>query len=197
MNSPSSHQYRSYFEYLKVQSLFGRIYRRYFLYPHLLKKLGPVFLDVGCGVGLFLSCGSRQSLGLDVNSYCVEWARTQGLNADLIGMDGSFPVHDSSFPAIMCDQVLEHIEDPGFLLSEIDRVLRPNGKVIIGIPLKKGFAADPDHKHPYNLSHLVETVNTYSSLNYSSHFYFPFPIEFFGNFFSWQYLYVVFISRKD
>ena len=195
MNHARLDSYRDYFGYLQNQSTLGAIYRTYLLYPFLSKQIDSTFLDVGCGVGFFLAHGSRESVGLDVNPYCVDYVRKNGLNSELISSDGSFPLRDNSFKSVVCDQVLEHLEQPDRLLTEIDRVLIPGGTLLIGLPLKKGFVADSDHKHFYTLNGLIEAVRLFCpSVSYSRHFYFPLPFRILGDFFSWQYLYVVFTS---
>ena len=43
--------------------------------------------------------------------------------------DGSvFPFRDNSFEAALCLDVLEHVEDDGFMLAEIARVSRPGAR---------------------------------------------------------------------
>lgn len=60
--------------------------------------------------------------------------------ADLIGnthatlvlnADGTVPVTDESFDAVMSTQVLEHVSDPSRYLSECLRVLRPGGRLLL------------------------------------------------------------------
>lgn len=56
--------------------------------------------------------------------------------------DGTVPVPDQSFDAVLSTQVLEHVEDPPLYLSECFRVLRPGGRLLLsthGI-----FAYHPD-----------------------------------------------------
>ena len=53
-------------------------------------------------------------------------------NATLeIRPDGTLPVPDASFDAILSTQVLEHVNDPGLYLSECYRVLRPGGRLLL------------------------------------------------------------------
>lgn len=45
--------------------------------------------------------------------------------------DGTLPVQDASFDALLSTQVLEHVEDPALYLSECARVLRPGGRLLL------------------------------------------------------------------
>jgi SAM-dependent methyltransferase len=48
-----------------------------------------------------------------------------------LASDGSLPVEDDSFDAVMSTQVLEHVLDPGLHLREAYRVLRPGGRALV------------------------------------------------------------------
>jgi SAM-dependent methyltransferase len=45
--------------------------------------------------------------------------------------DGTLPVDDQSFDAVLSTQVLEHVEDPAAYLDECFRVLRPGGRLLL------------------------------------------------------------------
>ena len=59
------------------------------------------------------------------------------------------------------DNVLEHIPDheADNVIMEILRVLKPNGKLLIGVPGIKGYKSDSDHKHFYSESALIALLN--------------------------------------
>jgi SAM-dependent methyltransferase len=46
----------------------------------------------------------------------------------------NLPFRDNSFDSIIAGEVMEHVENPSFLLREINRVLENNGKLIISTP---------------------------------------------------------------
>tara|TARA_A100001011_G_C14213801_1_gene801101 strand:- start:750 stop:1340 length:591 start_codon:yes stop_codon:yes gene_type:complete len=189
MNLILKNNYLNYHKYLKSTSLLGKIYRKIFLYPFLSSFIKDNFIDVGCGLGDFLSFGSNGSLGLDVNEFNINYCKKRGLNAELI-KDGKFPVDDNSFSTINLDQVLEHINEPDILLKEINRCLKLGGLLIIGVPCESGYKRDPDHKVFYDLESIKILLRKYN-FNICNTFYCPLPFKFIGKIIPQQSLYVV------
>ena len=95
------------------------------------------FLDFGAGVGTFakelshsfklsrLVCADLLPLpdGLPEN---IEW-----IQADL---NDSLPLPDGSFDVITAVEVIEHLENPRAVFRELQRLLRPNGLLILSTP---------------------------------------------------------------
>ncbi len=133
-----------YYRYLRQRSRLGLFYRRFWLYPHLNRHLSGHALDVGCGIGDFLSY-RKGTVGVDINPSTVEWCRSHGLDAQLMATD-VLHFDDNIFDSAVLDNVLEHLSAPMPLLREIHRVLRPDGTLVVGVPGKRGYATDPDHK---------------------------------------------------
>lgn len=44
------------------------------------------------------------------------------------------PYRDAAFDVVVCEQVLEHVDEPRRALAEIARVLRPGGFLVFGVP---------------------------------------------------------------
>ena len=57
--------------------------------------------------------------------------------------DGSVPLPDDSFDAVMSTQVLEHVDDPGLHLAESFRVLRPGGRLLLSTHGMMVYHPDP------------------------------------------------------
>lgn len=147
---------KSYFEYLSSRSKLALIYRKYWLYPSLAKFTRGKVLDVGCGIGDFLSSHSN-AVGIDINPYNVGHCQTLGYTAKLIE-NNTFPVANLEFDAAILDNVLEHLTEPNITLSEIYRVLKLNGFLIVGVPGKFGYTLDDDHKHFYDEAELKRVI---------------------------------------
>lgn len=141
------------------RTIFGSLYRKFFLYKIInLYCFGKV-LDIGCGIGDFLKYRSN-AVGVDINPYNVEYCINLGLNVRR-AEPGVLPFESACFDTILLDNVLEHISDPTELCKEIKRVLKINGRLIIGIPGLMGYGSDPDHCINYSKENLLKLFMTY------------------------------------
>lgn len=67
---------------------------------------------------------------------------------DVVGDIQKLPLPDASEDAIVCMSVLEHVENPFLAVSEMQRVLRPGGALLIYVPFlfyyhaENGYYAD-------------------------------------------------------
>lgn len=94
-----------------------------------------VVLDLGCGEGnsvdFFRSViPDILWVGLDL-AISPEVEKRTRQDAEFRTFDGvNIPFEDNYFDLIYCNQVLEHVRLPGELLSEIYRVLKPDGYLV-------------------------------------------------------------------
>ena len=98
-------------------------------------KLKGWLLDVGCGdrkhVRAFRRFGLR-TLGIDKEQCDLE--------------KDPIPFSDNTFDVVFCKSVLEHIKNYGHVVTEMWRVLKPNGLMIIMIPqFNLHFSSYPEH----------------------------------------------------
>jgi 2-polyprenyl-6-hydroxyphenyl methylase/3-demethylubiquinone-9 3-methyltransferase len=92
-------------------------------------------LDVGCGGGFSCEFMAERGIvvsGIDQSAKCIvkaqEHAASRGLAIDYKqGFAESLPYGDNTFDVVICVDVLEHVADLSQTLSEIYRVLKPNG----------------------------------------------------------------------
>jgi 2-polyprenyl-3-methyl-5-hydroxy-6-metoxy-1,4-benzoquinol methylase len=95
-------------------------------------------LDVGCGTGHFLGLASRvegwEVTGVELSDYAAqEAAKRVGCPVHVGTLDAVvFP--PETFHVITLWYVLEHVLHPKDLLAEVNRILRPNGVVLIAVP---------------------------------------------------------------
>jgi 2-polyprenyl-3-methyl-5-hydroxy-6-metoxy-1,4-benzoquinol methylase len=123
-------------------------------------------LDVGCGDGA-LSGLIRQDLGrsvtgVDANPLAIELARQafsrrglEGLFKCITGYDTGEP--ENSFDVVVCSDVIEHVQEPLKMLSEILRILRPGGHLVITTPIRFSHKpVDPMHVQEWFTGEFVE-----------------------------------------
>lgn len=151
-------RYDDYFRYLANRSWRGALYRRHWLYRRIATRLRGATLDLGCGIGDMLDYRPG-TIGVDVNPGTVEFCRRRGLPANQMEPD-RLPFADGSFDSVLMDNVLEHIAEPGPVLAEVRRVLRPSGRLVVGVPGTRGWNSDPDHKVFYDERSLEQRLAT-------------------------------------
>jgi SAM-dependent methyltransferase len=107
-------------------------------------EAGQEVLEVGCGTGVFLPLlaeavgQSGRVVGLDLATGFVEEARERTRDTKWVQVEEgdayALPYPDHSFDAAHCDRVLMHLEDPTAALSEMQRVVKPGGWVVVAEP---------------------------------------------------------------
>jgi len=97
-------------------------------------------LNIGCGYKIkegYINLDSKKLKGVDVvhdlNKY-------------------PYPFKDNSFDIIEARAVLEHLNDIVKPLEELHRILKPNGKINIRVPIYPSitYFNDPTHKSVYS-----------------------------------------------
>lgn len=95
-------------------------------------------LDVGCGDGViyfFLKNKVQEIYGIDNNKKDLLKAKKNRLRTKVCYLDTEkFPFNNNYFNVVTCLDVIEHIKNPNFLLSEIYRVLEKEGILILSTP---------------------------------------------------------------
>ena len=91
-------------------------------------------LDFGCGDGQFLhriSCLADQASGVDVSEEAIKMARDHYPDLDFRVMGDLIPFPDQHFDTLVAIDVLEHLLDIETGLEEMNRVLKPDGYLLI------------------------------------------------------------------
>lgn len=108
------------------------------LIGNLIKKLeGNVLVELGCGTGHWTSFFSQNNFfvtGLDISSKMLEVAVKKNIpNSVLLIHDiQELPFLDNSIQNIAAIASLEFVGDQKKVFSEINRVLKPGGSLIVG-----------------------------------------------------------------
>lgn len=109
-----------HFQYLAIRDL-----RRDM--QELVPRLHGRVIDVGCGDKPYAPLApGADFFGIDVyNGPAVD---------AIVAPHERWPVEDASFDGAICTQVLEHAADHEHTLSELQRVLKPGGTLILSVP---------------------------------------------------------------
>ncbi len=113
-----------------------------------IKEIAPFvsgrLLDIGCGRKPYQKIfHCTEYVGLEIDSPENRLSK----DADCYYDGKTIPFPDANFDSIFLSQVLEHVFEPDGLLVEINRVLRPGGKLLVTVP----FAWD-EHEQPWDYS---------------------------------------------
>lgn len=130
-NSIASADYdaRAYDSVIPLQRYWQR--RRHRVITRLASGYASV-LDVGCGSSRIL--GSNPGwVGLDVQIDKLRYARRYG-NPLVHGSIFALPFEDKTFDCVVCSEVIEHIPPDERPFDEMQRVLKPGGRLILGTP---------------------------------------------------------------
>lgn len=110
-------------------------------YKYILNELNYLkeenILDIGCGTGELLYMINKKGLnlyGIDLSDKMIEEAKMKLQNhANLtIGDSENLPYKDNKFDIIICNDSFHHYPNPIKALKEMNRVLKNNGKLIMG-----------------------------------------------------------------
>lgn len=143
---------------LYEKHLFAYDYIKKFLFP------GVKVLEIGCGDGYGANYINRKDIrfeAIDISSEAVNIAKSKYKNIkfkSFNGVDYNYP--DNTFDLIISFQVIEHVNDVNLYLSQIKRILKPNGILVITTPDRRYRLAD--EQKPWNPFHLREyDIKTY------------------------------------
>ncbi|HEU5456394.1 MAG TPA: methyltransferase domain-containing protein [Nocardioides sp.] len=154
----------------------GVIRLRDWAFERLAPEPGETAVDVGSGTGantarLAASVGPAGSAtGVEPNPALREVAarRAEATGSPAVYVDGTadtLPLADTSVDVLVCERVLQHVDDPDAAVREFARVLRPGGRVAL---LDSDWATgithpgDPELLERYRAFQLTQWANPFS-----------------------------------
>tara|TARA_E500000331_G_scaffold39209_1_gene32581 strand:- start:297 stop:1004 length:708 start_codon:yes stop_codon:yes gene_type:complete len=117
-------------------------------YKKLNLESDQLLLDMGCGegrhsIGALLET-SANVIGLDLSFKDLSIANSRLNDFDLSNLDtfctfgvgniNNIPLESASLDAVMCSEVLEHVDSPEESIQELIRVLKPGGVMALSVP---------------------------------------------------------------
>ncbi|WP_417909829.1 class I SAM-dependent methyltransferase [Candidatus Electronema sp. PJ] len=150
-------------------------------------------LDIGCGFNhrflSFVEPYIEYGIGIDFKVHEVSYKK---ISTKKMTLDETLPFKECAFNAVTMLAVLEHIDKPRQIISEVYRVLKPEGKFILTVP---GKLAKPvleflafkvgvvnkneieDHKKYYDLYELEQLVSNIYGFEIVKHKHFQFGMN--------------------
>jgi 2-polyprenyl-3-methyl-5-hydroxy-6-metoxy-1,4-benzoquinol methylase len=125
-------------------------------------------LDIGCGVGDFLHTAEEHGwscTGVEPSEEAKNIARKR-IKADIIASEDLEKLPDASFDLITMWHVLEHVDDLKWQVEQLQRLVKPQGRIVIAVPNYKSYDAQfykelwAAYDVPRHLSHFNKTTLT-------------------------------------
>ena len=141
----------------------------YLRYQKALDYLRPEdnVLDIACGSGYgshMLSTVCASVTGADYNQSMIDQCRNTYQNAGLryeLADVTNLVYDDESFDVAVSMETIEHVDERAYV-SEISRVLKPHGRLILSTPQNEwGFTLVPWHVKEYGLQEIKDCLSTH------------------------------------
>lgn len=156
--------------------------------PIIKKYPNSKILDIGCGFNykLLLEVEAYINEGYGIDFKVPELKRGK-IKTKQIKISDKLPFNENSFDFVIMLAVLEHLNCPIEIVKEVERILKPNGKLILTVPSKYSkpaleFLANKmkivneeeinDHKKYYNYKDLEKLFKKTNKLKIQKHIYF-------------------------
>jgi SAM-dependent methyltransferase len=146
--------------YLNLKNwLFSYQLRRRHLRPLLPSPVNERVLDLGSGISP-IARPDMNVVYVDISFQAMRYLSRQHPEASFVVADVSrLPFANSSVSGVVCSEVLEHVEHDGRTLAEMNRVLRPGGKLLLSLPIHSYYYTFDDsyvgHFRRYALGELL------------------------------------------
>ncbi|MAG61195.1 hypothetical protein CL619_05380 [archaeon] len=123
-------------------------------YKFLIYTISPVHVNFYGKVRKFLKSFPEDSLVLNIGSGASDVFEGT-VNVDLFPYEhvnvvcdaSNLPLKDETCEGVLSIALLEHVPNPKKFVSQMHRVLKSNGRVLVFVPFMQGFHASP---HDYN-----------------------------------------------
>lgn len=125
-------------------------------------------LEIGCGVGDFLHTAEEhgwECIGVEPSEEAKAIA-TKRTKASILSSEELESLADEQFDLITMWHVLEHVDDLRWEMDQLQRLIKPHGRIVIAVPNYKSYDGQYYKEHwaaydvPRHLNHFNRTVLT-------------------------------------
>jgi len=105
-------------------------------------------LEVGAGDGYctkVLAKRGHDVIATEISQIRLERMRKDGIRCEYADVC-NLPFPNDSFDAVIAGEIIEHMDDMWKAWKEIERVCKPNGKIVISIPIHPDHDSFPLHR---------------------------------------------------
>jgi len=151
-----------------ASTLWAHIYRYKFALQYIRNK---DVIDIACGEGYGAAAmkggGARRVLGVDISSETCEHARRKYGIETLTADAQRLPLPDETFDVVVSFETIEHLPNPHQFLQECNRILRPNGTIVVSTPNKDIYsmilngASNPFHCSELSLDDFLQLMHRF------------------------------------
>lgn len=137
-------------EFLSVSSRLMTDITASFYQHYIAKYVSGKLADLGCGNVPFYAVYKN----LVHENICADWPNSAHQNHYLdveCDLNQPLPFPDREFDSIIISEVLEHISNPELIWTEMSRILKPQGKLLLSVPFFYKI-----HEAPYDFYRYTE-----------------------------------------
>ncbi|MEP6485533.1 MAG: class I SAM-dependent methyltransferase [Rudaea sp.] len=118
-----------------------------------------LLIDVGCADRFVEKMVSANCAYVGIDHYATATSMYSS-SPDIFADAEKLPIATSSVDTVVLFEVLEHVPDPAKVISEISRVLRFNGNLLLSVPFLY-----PIHDAPYDFHRFTQHALTSQLIN--------------------------------
>jgi SAM-dependent methyltransferase len=150
-------------EFHKGTLIYGEHMTRYLSTENIVRD--KIVLDIASGSGYgshFMAKYAKKVYGVDVSEDAITYAREQYGAPNIeyrVGNGEKIPLEDNSVDVVITFETIEHIKDYLQFISEVKRVLKPDGIIIVSTPNDLEFAeGNHFHLHEFEYEELYDIL---------------------------------------
>lgn len=122
------------------------------------EKLNSI-CDIGCGTGVLIT--KLKEVGCSVTGVDISPVRILMAPKNLrifLAFSEDLPLEESTFDCVVMQECLEHVMDIGKTLSEVNRIIKKGGRLLLTVPLEN-HSDCPNHVRQFDKATLYSALD--------------------------------------